>query len=292
MEILRVPSSSVVATIEVTDPNTEYSVSVKDLSDDSQSIVTIMSESSAKLQVALPSNYDGEYSIVVDGEETLVSVVRPYVDPTKMGKTASEISEYTKHEELARAIIDSIVIEGFYYKKQLLQMTGLGADYLPLWTDAKKLLKLYENNVKVYDSGEESDSEVSYGLSEDKTSITIFYNGGINKSEGAPNILPLAQSDLIDMIFGYRGFPKTYDYVAIVEAGYKKLPSDVVRAAELLIDDIACGRLDYYKRYVADYNTDQFKIKFDKAVFEGTGNILVDKILSKYAKSIRRVGVL
>jgi len=74
--------------------------------------------------------------------------------------------------------------------------------------------------------------------------------------------------------------------------GYKKLPSEIVRATELLIEDIACGRLDYYKRYIVDYNTDQFKIKFDPGVFEGTGNILVDKILSKYLKPIITLGVL
>ena len=59
-----------------------------------------------------------------------------------------------------------------------------------------------------------------------------------------------------------------------------------------MVDDLSCGRLDYYKKYVSDYSTDQFKLKFDSMVFEGTGNIIVDKILSKYAKSIRKLGVL
>jgi hypothetical protein len=70
------------------------------------------------------------------------------------------------------------------------------------------------------------------------------------------------------------------------------VPSDIVRAATLLIDDIKCGRNDYYQRYISAYNTDQFRLQFDKRVFEGTGNIVVDKILSKYAKSITRLGVL
>jgi hypothetical protein len=60
----------------------------------------------------------------------------------------------------------------------------------------------------------------------------------------------------------------------------------------MLVEDIDCGKLDYYKRYISDYSTDQFKIKFDNKVFEGTGNVLVDKILSKYYKSITRLGVL
>ena len=60
----------------------------------------------------------------------------------------------------------------------------------------------------------------------------------------------------------------------------------------MLIDDIKCGRLDYYKRYVKNYSTDQFKIEYDKRLMEGTGNILVDKILEKYKENIIRPGVL
>jgi hypothetical protein len=65
-----------------------------------------------------------------------------------------------------------------------------------------------------------------------------------------------------------------------------------VTAAETLIDDIVCGRLDYYQRYASQYSTDQFNVRLDDRVFEGTGNAIIDKILSKYSKSIRTVGVL
>jgi hypothetical protein len=96
----------------------------------------------------------------------------------------------------------------------------------------------------------------------------------------------------MDLIFGYGGFPREYDYRFILESGYTSVPSDIARATNLLIDDISCGKLDYYKRFISAYNTEQFRIQFDKSVFQGTGNLLVDKILSKYAKSITRLGVL
>jgi hypothetical protein len=60
----------------------------------------------------------------------------------------------------------------------------------------------------------------------------------------------------------------------------------------MLIEDIKCGKIDYYKRYVTSYSTDQFRIQFDKTVLDGTGNMLVDKILDKYKKSITRIGIL
>jgi hypothetical protein len=60
----------------------------------------------------------------------------------------------------------------------------------------------------------------------------------------------------------------------------------------MLINDIKCGKLDYYKRYVKMYSTEQFKIEYDKRLLDGTGNILVDKILDKYRNNIVKPGIL
>jgi len=293
MEILRVPSSNIAYPVSGLDVGVEYEYSVIDLAD--HSVFTGVLEISSPNQVAyisLPSNVDGDYEITVDDSTEIVSVVRPYVDPYTKGTTATEIAEYAKNEEIARAIIDSIVNDGFYYKKQYYSTTGLGADYLPIWTNANKLLKLYENNTLVFDADEPDLYTIQYGLTKDKFAIKELYSETFNRNESAPILLPAAGSDMLDLNLVYRGFPRGFDYSAVLEAGYKKIPSDVVRATEMLIEDISCGKLDYYKRYIADYNTDQFKIKFDSGVFEGTGNIIVDKILSKYLRPIRTIGVL
>ena len=70
------------------------------------------------------------------------------------------------------------------------------------------------------------------------------------------------------------------------------MPYDIQDATLMLIDDIKCGRLDYYKRYVKNYKTDQFEIEYDKRLIDGTGNILVDKILAKYVTKISSPGIL
>jgi hypothetical protein len=292
MEILRLASSIPQAIIEVPDANTEYSCQILDLSDGTTTSLEITSNSDSQVIVPFSKEYDGEYRVRVEQEEHFFTVVRPYVDPSTLSSNFSEVSEYTKHEEIARAIIDSIVIEGFYYKKKVIDTVGLGADYIPLWTNVQKIKKLYENNVLLYNVEDLENSAMKYKLTDDKTAITIDYQDQINRSESADVLLPLAPSDLWDTKFGYRGFAKTFDYSLHLEVGYKRVPSDIVRAATLLIDDIKCNRLDYAGRYIIDYNTDQFKIKFDDRVFEGTGNMIVDKILSKYAKSIRILGVL
>ena len=292
MEILRVPPYDTTVDITVDQPSTDYPVIVRDMADLSISTSTVTSDADGVLNVELPSKYDGEYEVQVYDNEYYYSVMRPYVNPNDMATTASDILEYRKNEEIARAIIDSVISQGFYYEKKIIQTSGLGADYLPLWIDAKKVLKVYENNTLVYDLANEDDYERHFEITADGTAIQQYYSGTVNRNEGASVIIPLAASDTDVIDYYYRGFPKTFDYEIVVESGYKVVPPDIVRATELLVEDLSCGKLEYYKRYATNYNTDQFRIQFDRSMFEGTGNIIVDKILSKHAKAIQTLGVL
>lgn len=298
MEILRVPpyaDISVNFVVPAGITSSTITVTITDMADLSVSTLTFLNKVAGNtLNISLPGNYDSSYRVEIVknlggvGEVTLqdetYEIVRPYVDPSTKGSTASDIAAYALNEEIARAIIDSIVVEGFYYKKKVLHFTGTGADYLPIWDDVKKILAVYENNKLVEDR--------QYEVSSDKTAIIEKSSDNINRAESSPLVLPAAASDSLDPQFIYRGFGKTWDYLITVEYGHTSVPSDIVRATEMLVHDIECGKLDYYKRFISSYNTDQYRIQFDKGLFEGTGNIIVDKILSKYAKSITKLGVL
>lgn len=268
---------------------------ITDMADLSVSTLTFLNKSSGNiLDISLPGKYDSLYRVEiiknlgVVGEliiqDETYEVVRPYVDPTTKATTASDIAAYAVNEEIARAVIDSIVKDGFYYKKKVLHFTGNGSDYLPIWDNVKKILSVYENNKLVEDR--------EYEVTSDKTAITEKSLVNINRAESAPLLIPAAASDFLGPQFIYRGFANTWDYRITVEHGYTTVPWDIIRATEILIHDIECGKLEYYKRFVTSYNTDQYRIQFDKGIFEGTGNILVDKILSKYVKSITKIGVL
>ena len=295
MEILRVlPYQDVNITFTIPAAyvlNEAFVATITDLADLSFTTKTVTDNANYVWTIGLSGKYDTDYRVVITDasgdviHDETYEIRRPYVNPDTLGTTASEIAEYTKYEEIARAILDSVIPEGFYYKKRTLEVVGLGADYIPLWWEAKRILSVYENNVLVEDR--------TYEITRDKTAITETVLDGVNRNEQALLILPAAASDLVDTVLPpLRGFPNGYDYKFVLEVGYPTVPSDVVRAATLLIDDIKCGRNDYYQRYISAYNTDQFRLQFDSRVFEGTGNILVDKILSKYAKSITRLGVL
>jgi hypothetical protein len=298
MEILRVSpyaDISVNFVVPAGITSSTITVTITDMADLSVSKSTFLNKVAGNvLNISLPGKYDSSYRVeivknlgvvgeVILKDETY-EVVRPYVDPSTKAETASDISAYSINEEIARAVIDSVVPEGFYYKKKVLHFTGTGADYLPIWDDVKKVLTVYENNKLVEDR--------QYEVSSDKTSIIEKSSDNINRAESSPLVLPAASSDSLDPQFIYRGFGRTWDYLVTVEHGYTAVPSDIVRATEMLVHDIECGKLDYYKRFISSYNTDQFRIQFDKGLFEGTGNIIVDKILSKYAKSITKLGVL
>lgn len=318
MEILRIPPYPLTASYTVDEANSAYYFIIRE--SDSNTVLfddDVASNSSSIVTVNLPesfSSYDDEYHLEIrkddeDGEivvEDNLNIVRPYVDPKTLGTTASEINEYKNHERLARAIIDSVT-DGFYFTTKDLEVVGDGTDYIPLWDKVYKILHVYKNGKLVYDVTQTPSvmDEYEYFLTKDKTAITaapVGYSGDINRAESAPVGLPIAESDSFE-VFGEndgivlafkRGvfFYKGVDYIFNVEHGYKVVPFDIQEATKMLIEDIKCGKLEYFKRYISNYSTDQYRIQMDKRSFDGTGNILVDKILEKYITSIKKPGVL
>ena len=306
--------------------------------------------------------YDAEHEHII--YESNLDIVRPYVNPNTLGTTASEIAEYKKNELIARAIIDTYTGIGFYNHKSIYQVQGNGLDYMPVWRDANRVLKVYENNAMIYNGEDvaigitafdttgtdtviETSSAHGYAVGDSITlagftdtdynstfsvqevvsttefRITTLTEPTLNGSETAKRVwaytfkvtldnsaivkeftgysniittnypkLPVARGDYAYDDRNYGTFANGADYLFVLDEGFRAIPADVEKAAIMLIDDLMCGRLDYYQKYVTTYNTDQYRIQFDKKMLEGTGNLIVDKILDKYMKSITKVGVL
>jgi hypothetical protein len=323
MELLRKPPYPIFAVYEVPDSNFGYILVLKDSTrNEIIDEVNLASDSSYKISYQIPESiaiYDDSYHLQVyedEGDsygdlviEDNLEIKRPYVDPSSLGTTATEILEYTKHERLARAIIDSIT-GGFYYYKKTLEVVGQGTDYIPLWDRTYKILRVYENTALVYDINNTEKgpaiADWNYLILRDKSGITkepVSPTIAFNRSEQKPDNIMVAESDSYSLfdtadsgkVFTISSgvmFPKGYDYIFDLEQGYKVVPNDIKDAATMLIEDIKCGKLDYFKRYIRAYSTEQFRIQIDKSSFEGTGNILVDKILSKYVNDMGKPGVL
>jgi len=307
MEILRVPPYDTIA-VDFIMPSGYEEVDVyarvTDMADLSvQDLEFLNSSTGDTIEISLPGRYDNNYRVeifvLVEGVEDVIyeefyELIRPYVNPNTLGTTASEIAEYKILELVARSMIDTFVPEGFYNKKITIVGTGNGSDYFSLWEKVYRVFKVYENNVLVYDRSNPEIGDYQYAITPDKTAIQRVRADvlELNRYESTAQNLPVASGDL--GYYGYEGisFPSGYDYTFVVDHGYINVPEDVEYAAKLLIEDLKCGKLDYYKRYVTSYNTDQFRIQFDKAMLGGTGNFLVDKILDKYVKTIVKPGII
>lgn len=302
MDILRVAPYPKVTVWEVPDANTNYTVYIEDLVDHVLESSNVVSNSDSKFTYTFNQSdllldrkflfqvLDEDENIVV---EDIVDITRPYVDPNSLGSTASEIVEYTQLEMVARSIIDTIVTDGFYNSKQIVQGVGQGSDYFSIWKDFNKILKVYENNVLIYDFETPDNNLYTFNITADNAAVQRVFESEYNRIEQGAIVLPPAYGDLGSVGSGrVVDFPRGYDYIFVLDAGYKSVPADVEYATKLLIEDLKCGKLDYYKRYVTSYNTDQYKISFDKKVLDGTGNMIVDKILDKYLKNITRPGVI
>jgi len=302
MEVMRVPPYPITTTWNLPIPNYTYIQYVEDLVDHSFIETEVTSDADGVVEYILPLDkvqFDRKFYIKfydTEHEHTLyeenLDIIRPYVNAKKVGTTASEIADYRMLELVARSIIDTIIPNGFYNFKKVIQTVGQGTDYFPLWYDTNKVLKVYENNVLVYDVETPEGNVYDYIITLDNSAVQRVITDPYNRAEQTPPNMPVARGDL--GYYGYQsiGFPAGCDYTFIVDSGYKTIPSDVEAATKTLIEDLSCGKLDYYKRYVTAYNTDQFRIQFDKSILNGTGNMLVDKILDKYANTILKPGII
>ena len=378
MEVLRVPPYPITVKFDVPSANTAYSIYVEDLVDHSFETSTLTSDSAKQISYVLPKSkvqFDRDFLFKAtdsSGEivvEDNLSVYRPYVNPNNLATTAADIAEYKKWEIIARSMMDQYLMNSdFYNHKLVIVKEGQGGDYFPIWHPVNKVLKVYENNVLVY-NGEDvaitlntqtptvssgtvtlttatahgfevgdvvtiaavvptgyrgtfsvtavpSTTSFSFANSttgnvttagtvtrvwayEYKTLLDgsaiarVEANGTYNRNQSTPLRLPPSSGDLGGYGSGNLvAFPEGYDFTFILDAGYKTIPPDVEKAAQILVEELKCGNNDYYKRFVTQYKTEQFDIKFAPQFLEGTGNMLVDKILNNYKGNTFKPAIL
>lgn len=306
MEILRLPPYPIVTTWDVPAANTAYTVSVEDVVDHTIETSEVTSSVDSKIEYELPREkvqFDRDFAFRVYDEAGLIvidsnlTVYRPYVDPHTLGTTATEIEEYKQLEIIARSMMDaylgndSATGEGFYNHKLIVQGVGDGTDYFPIWHNPKRILKVYENNVLVYDGDTPDDWAVQYVITNNNSAIMRVETGTYNRLEQKPTGLFTGSGDLGPYGGRYGAFPKGYDYVFVLDVGYKAVPPDIEIATKMLIEDLKCNRNEYYQKFITQYKTEQFDIKFDKSMLSGTGNLIVDKILNGYKGTVFKPGV-
>ena len=318
MNILRQTPFPLEVSYSDLDASTDY---ILEIYDDHTNLIlseVVTSSGSGVINFELPQGFekfDDTYSLYIYtididdlADQTVVIdtlyIYRPYINPLTISDDTCTQEEYINLERTARQIIDTLV-GGFYYYNTEVEASGLGADFLPLPKRSNRINQVYENNVKVYDRITPIDGQYTYIITPDKTALTIQVTDVYNRSQSKPVHLPLAASDsfmlygdnydqvtALTQITGASLFPKDWDYVVYGEFGWPVVPQDIKDATRMLMEDIRCGKLSYISKYITEYETDQFKVKYSDLSLKGSGNLLVDKILQNYSIPIYRLGVL
>lgn len=325
MEILRLPPFPLSISYGGFDESAEYVIAILD--SHAQDLVEIPVESDEEGEISTPlpaffGRYDDHYrleiyeSLGVDEDDKTIrgdlvlvdtlTIVRPYVDvEDEYGEEEAE--EYAKYELMARTLIDAIT-GGFKYTRDTFEVIGMGSDYLFLPPRLNKVVKVWENDILVYDA--EAETPVGprkYITTQDHSALTIAIPAsvdGYNRMQSKPVVPRKAASDsftlyntndspvIIQTVAGSPMFPEGWDYVVVVETGWPVIPNDIKLATKILIEDMKCNQLPYLNNYITQYESEQYKLKFDPAAFKNTGNTTVDMILSNYAGSFYRLGVV
>lgn len=276
MEVLRLSGASTpTVTLPTSYPNEDFTVFVQDSLNATSFEFSGTSLPNGNFVVTLPSfykKYDGEFEITLtdssDDELTSygVSYLRPYCEPatamSKLGITEQNAIEY---ERVARFIIDSRAGEFRRYRKTI-TATGLGLDYLPIRERITKIYSLKENSETV--------DPTTYSISNDQTSIVTIEEDRLDSR-------PVWRNR-----FSYASFTEDFDYEIDGDFGWQTIPSRIQEACLLLMQDISCGNNKYVNKYIQEYATDGYTIKFAKFAFTTTGNKIVDDILARYTGGI------
>lgn len=290
MEVLRINGSAPTALFSDLVPDSVYTIEYSDILSDVIVSASATANGSGEVSFLLDNKY-ASYDAVLDATvydyldevviTTNIDVIRPYTNISNLATDLNKtISAVTEMERIARYIIDSEVSQGFAYVRKEKEIVGNGSDYLVVNEKINKLYKVYENGTLLYDSTSDT-NETTFAISKDKTSIVPVYEQD-NKTE-----YPQVWRDR----YLSRAFADGYDYVIDADFGYKVVPQDIQEATKLLCVDISSDNMKYLNKYIESFDNDDFKIKFAKNFNASTGNLVVDRILTKYKNNIR-VGVL
>lgn len=285
MEILRLPeTTSIYVDLTMPSASSQYVMQYEDLLTGESFSASATSGTSRVARFTLNSKYL-TYSVnlfanVYDSSENIVlstgiDVVKPYCDittvKTKLGITTAQAIEA---EKVARRIIEAEA-GTFQFVRKLKEVMGMGIDYLPIDERIVTIYQMWENGEIIFIKDDNSYDQ--YSISVDKSSI-VLDDEIQNKVE-------------YSKVWRDRNYATTFcpgcDYLIDGSFGYQVIPSDIQEACEILMQDLVQGNTRYFSRNIVEFDNQEFKIKFAPGASMGTGNLIVDKLLTRYKNRIR-----
>lgn len=273
-------------------PSTQYDILLTDQNTLKETTSTATSDGSGVLTISLPidyTKYDGWFSLQISQGASVVyldtvTAVRPYVDPSKLVTyvlpKVITLAEATEYEKIARLWIDAIVGFSFEFVRKELHLVGNGTDFLPTHDRLNAIYSVKENNEIVWQTGDADPFKPWNGL---YTVVRDLGDTTANRQEFV---------NTWSTRYGEPTFIENYDYVVDADCGWPVVPQDIQEATLMLATDIACGNNRYSNKYIKSTGAGQQSIDYFYRANAGTGNLIVDNILSKYVLESVRARVL
>lgn len=213
-----------------------------------------------------------------------ISLVRPYVSAQELADelgltitdeptTTSEVNLETikRWERQARMYINSKIEKcNFQYKE--VSVVGQDTDVLYLGERVESFDKIVKDDEVVYDSIE-GINLLDYTLEISKSKLQIKPRlSQYNIDEGKA----------VTAIYDPGYFEKGSIYSIRGEFGWKNVPEEIREATIIMVDDMRCNDWSYRNKGLTSVKNDSFAIEFGDTSFAGTGNLLVDSLLSEF----------
>jgi hypothetical protein len=244
----------------------------------SAKIPTSASDEEKTLTVQWDASISGSNVVQTEGFD----VVTPYAMPAQFaGRYGLSLDpqspNYMSYESIvglertARKIIESYVGISFGKRRKSLTAYGANTDVLSLGEYVASVDKLYENGVLVWTAdGSVDDFGYSVEVSDTGQGIRIV-NNGFNIEESEPGaFMPPGK------------FREGYRYDVLGLYGFQYVPTAVNEATLILCNDLLGKDATYRSHYMAEVAVRDWSFKFDSQAFNGTGNAVVDQLLSPW----------
>lgn len=222
---------------------------------------------------------EGERSVVVSFtmesqsySRTLpISVVTPYLDLWEIHEVFNEASisdaEAWKLERAVRNVINAHCGQSFGYAHKAVSILGDRGIALSL---PERLVSLDEELQDIY---------VITGDGWFLKKKPLVHDWEYETS--SPIVAPLQSSP--------GEYMNDAEYLVSGYWGYESVPTEVVEAAKLLVEDYACADQSYRDKFVTSVSSADWRMQFHDGAFYDTGNSRANLLLSPYVANRMRV---
>lgn len=218
------------------------------------------------------------------GQIQYISLIRPYatinriveladIDVTLLGSASA--SKLQRLERRARLNINAHLGFNFYKEKRSITIYGNNTDVLELPDSIHRIDSIYEDDLLIYERDNETyqlDYPIQIGPSLNR--IRIGNTAEVNKE--------IFESPKFSIFYFEGTFKKDYAYRIDGVWGWEYVPSEIEEATALLVNDYLCNDFNIRNKNIAQLTNDSYDVKYAANAATGTGNLVVDNLLSPF----------